>query len=1024
MAEEKVVLLDIRIDTEKLSKDRKAAVDEVIKINIELEKLAAERKGSQKELDAAILAGDESVINSLRRRIIENEGEAKAIQQSKREQIKVVQLAGELEKKAESGVLSSKADLRKARIIEQTQLDRLKGTIAENAKGQIVLTKAGEKAVGQLNKYNTGLIDFGKSVNDGKNNVGNYTSSMLEAVDKTGLFSGGLGNLKTAFAAVRSGAATVKDGVNLVKESFSASIVTQKEWATAGSDAADSATMTGTSSEAASKSIGKVGVTGVRSFGTLRSAIAATGLGLFLIALGLVFNYLKTIDPLVDKIEQLFAGFGQAIKEVGKGIFQFGKDIIEGLTNPLKLLETLNPINIVKRIAGIGEAAVKAGGDAMDLTAAMQDLEDVEREASATLTKNNIEAEKNRRLSEDRTKSARERLSFLQKAQAAELENLKVEEGLAKSRADNAAEAVRLAGGIINANDDVKKSYQDLANDLLKITSQIENKAAADRADAAKLNLKLQKDFLAGKLSLLNEELRFEELNNTASLDLKKRILLEQRNLALQESDLSGQQRQAIENKYKNDLLSLEKETNERLKVIRQQGEDAAIAATSDTYAREIAAEAVGLQRKLDTITGNSAEEGLLKIQLTEQSALKVLEIQKKENEKGEKERLDIILNNAVVLSSEQERIYGNDLDQLKVALSNRLITQDEFNKKANDLEVEYLRNKLDIQLESVALEQAEIVKSYLIEKAALDQKLAANRISEKQYNDQKTELDQEFYAAQGESEALAGANALALADQINALRLEGVLTTNEAILNDSQRLLEGRRAIADVEQQLLSRSIQGVVQLISSNEQGRKKFADFLKVLAIGEVIINLRREISSNNLQAAADPLRLVPGGEALVRAKQIAFNIKAGVEAGIGIATISAQKFAVGGHTAIEHSLIKHSSFAQGGNVNTPRLGLIGEQGSEWVSPNWMMNDPNTAPIISNLEHYRVNKVMPFAAGGFTLPPLPNSSGTTISASAFATAVRDAISDLTITPVVSVQEIIASTNQKVSVIDRATF
>lgn len=64
-----------------------------------------------------------------------------------------------------------------------------------------------------------------------------------------------------------------------------------------------------------------------------------------------------------------------------------------------------------------------------------------------------------------------------------------------------------------------------------------------------------------------------------------------------------------------------------------------------------------------------------------------------------------------------------------------------------------------------------------------------------------------------------------------------------------------------------------------------------------------------------------------------------------------------FAAGGATG---------TFAPGGSVQKPTLGLIGEKGSEWVAPNWMLSDPVYADVIGMLEQARVRG---YASGGIT-------------------------------------------------------
>jgi TP901 family phage tail tape measure protein len=88
--------------------------------------------------------------------------------------------------------------------------------------------------------------------------------------------------------------------------------------------------------------------------------------------------------------------------------------------------------------------------------------------------------------------------------------------------------------------------------------------------------------------------------------------------------------------------------------------------------------------------------------------------------------------------------------------------------------------------------------------------------------------------------------------------------------------------------------------------------------------------------------------------------AFVAATGIAQGALIAGSPIPQFAKGGNT-----------FADGGGVMKPRLGLIGEKGPEWVAPNWMLRDPATADVIGSLEAMRQNRssASAFYKGGLT-------------------------------------------------------
>jgi hypothetical protein len=1016
MADEKKILIDITIDAEALQSSSNKALLAITGFDKKLAELKKQREKDLLSLNAAIAAGNAKEEDDIRKRVALNEAESKSVQQSRREQIKVVQLSNDLIKDSDGKSIQSKEQLRKARQLEQIQLDQLKGTIAENAKGQIVLSQAGEQSVQQLNKYNTGLIEFGKSVNDGRNNVGNYTSSILDAVEKTGLFGGSLGTVKEAFNAVRSGAAGVQDGIIKFKEGLSQSVGVMGDWLSVTNATSDTTTKTSTATAQLGKVTTETTAKGVTGFRALTAAIASTGIGLLVIALAAALNYLRQVDPIVEKFQQIFAGIGEAITVVGKGIVDFGKDLIASLTDPIKLLETINPINIVKRIAGIGEEAVKAGVKAADLTARLQELEDLERNLTAATVQNTIEAEKNRKLSEDRTKSARERLGFLEKAQEAELKNLEIEKRVASERFKLTQAEINLKKESGTVSDELRAKYLEEAATLVKITEQINNKAASDIAEGGRIRLKLQKDQLAGTIAILNEELRALSLQGVESIELKKEIIKKQRDAELAESDLSSTQKIAIEKKYQNDLLELDKETSDFRQSIRLKAQEIAINNIIDGQTREIAAESFALDAKLEAVKGNSQEEQALRIALLEESALKVLEIERKFAALSQKEKADIAKSDRDLQINQSNDTFDSIENALKISLSKKEILQSEYDARLRQLNIDRLDKELEIELQYQGLRQAQDALTFANNEAALKKQLDGRQISQEEYNKQLIELQKQFYSTQGQTEIDTQAGVNATLAELNQAKVDNQILTNDQLIAEDQRIKEAKSQLADLEKELLIQSLRNTAALIGESAKGNQAFGAFLKTLAIGEVIINLQSEISNNKKFAAVDPLNAVPGGEAIVRAKLIAKNLAATIGAGVSIAKISTQKFEEGGYSVPDMVRQYNPTFTDRpqGYVNRPTawLNLAGEKEGEWIASGKLLRDPRTAPVIQSLEHYQRtgqrSVVRPFAAGGFTSPIIiPQGAG--LSATDIAAAVRAAVSDLQITPVVSVQEIV---------------
>ena len=82
----------------------------------------------------------------------------------------------------------------------------------------------------------------------------------------------------------------------------------------------------------------------------------------------------------------------------------------------------------------------------------------------------------------------------------------------------------------------------------------------------------------------------------------------------------------------------------------------------------------------------------------------------------------------------------------------------------------------------------------------------------------------------------------------------------------------------------------------------------------------------------------------------------------------------EFAQGGGTGPINNISK------GGSVTQPYLALVGEKGSEYIVPNWMLQDPLVADTVRMLEAIRVRG---FASGGMTSTPAPSYSAPSSSA-----------------------------------------
>lgn len=197
------------------------------------------------------------------------------------------------------------------------------------------------------------------------------------------------------------------------------------------------------------KGLLKNGETGAYSFG---KALLATGIGAIIALVAILINYLKEFDPLLDFIEQIFAGLKGGLEAVGRVITSFVTsitsvgDLLSKIGNFLK-----NPIAGFKSLAKeIGDAA-KAS---YDLKKAQQDLEDSMKAQEVANAKAEQQIQQLILQSKNRALSEKERQSLLKQAAKLDEDTFNQRTKLVDEELKQANEAARIRGGLSKAEQD------------------------------------------------------------------------------------------------------------------------------------------------------------------------------------------------------------------------------------------------------------------------------------------------------------------------------------------------------------------------------------------------------------------------------------------------------------------------------------------------------------------------------------------------------------------------------------------
>ncbi len=258
--------------------------------------------------------------------------------------------------------------------------------------------------------------------------IGDYVTGMKEAINQTGLFGGVLNDVSGVLTAMSGPLKMLKQGAgdafNTIKNAAA-----ETEGLTTAQKAQTIATNIGTGA--------------MRLFAV---AVAATGIGLIIIAIALLIGYFKTFDPLVDKIEQGMAALGAVIRFLQQTLVGF----IGNLKSVGDLFTKLGAIlkDPIGSMKSLGNEMARVAKEAALLKEAQQDLAD---QQAIQAVKNKEQEGQIARLilqSKDRSKTEQERIALLQQAEAINAKNFNQNAALAQKELDNAVESARIKGAL------------------------------------------------------------------------------------------------------------------------------------------------------------------------------------------------------------------------------------------------------------------------------------------------------------------------------------------------------------------------------------------------------------------------------------------------------------------------------------------------------------------------------------------------------------------------------------------------
>ena len=506
-----------------------------------------------------------------------------------------------------------------------------------------------------------------------------------------------------------------------------------------------------------------------------------------------------------------------------------------------------------------------------------------------------------------------------------------------------------------------------------EIAASAASEVLAEQAEKRKQEIVNLRKLSIDELKALDSDAAKVEIERREELDKKLKQLAEQR---------AKDEKQAAENIYKLQQDLIKRTFEGRIQLAKNETANAISALVGTPEQIEIQRNLLTQKLKqtiadIEKERSDAQARALREIQAFQQAAAEI-QAQNAANSAGR--QLDIIRNLNRIDETKTEGFFTLEKQRLQEQFKNSQITQEEFNERTEILEIQHQRAIFEIRNQSIVAEKNLIVQQQQEElraldagfqqelaqiqqqeearKAALQEQLETGAIDQPTFdtamqevttaaNQERLDAEREFREEQAIIVQDASQQILdtevELANQSLALQQ----TTDQQKIDSATRTAEQLAALQNAQLDSIGEFVSGVSRLLAQDVENRRKYGAILKVLALAEIAINLRKELSAIALAAvqagaATGPFGIFTAGG--IYAAQAAAAI---IRSSFNAAQVLLQKFEYGGAIPTEQSVqrveggsiprgsgeIKGRSHAEGGVRAIYNNRLVEFQGGEY-------------------------------------------------------------------------------------------
>lgn len=443
-------------------------------------------------------------------------------------------------------------------------------------------------------------------------------------------------------------------------------------------------------------------------------------------ALTLLYKAFTSTADGADKMEQIFAGIGTTIDVIRDRVLKVAGAIAKFFSGDFK--GALSDAR--EAVTGIGDEIAEEFQKAADATAKLQEVEDAMRDLGVSRAKLNRDLAKTKEIITDENASFNEKKKAIEEVRLAEGKQTEQELANAKKK----YEAIKAKNALSDISDEKAQEEADAlaavysleeksAGDIRSLNKQsraIEKQEAgkakeerqkaieAEKAERQKLveftnkltklqqenELALIKDGYAKELKQLENRVADEKRQNELSLKDKK-INGEQLNQLNAALDIQANtQRQAIEDKHKEDLKKKETDFQKELSDITSK---VRIAGIKDAHQSELVQLEIGYQEKLkqaiEKYKDDSAKLEQIKTAIDEQyqaeKAAKEAKIKEEEDKKkfeADTRKLETTIADTEATLEQKKTALEAEQVLVQQAFDNKILTEEQYNAKLKEL--------------------------------------------------------------------------------------------------------------------------------------------------------------------------------------------------------------------------------------------------------------------------------------------------------------------------------------------------